>query len=90
MTRKGYSIRQIASHATDTDATAIVFGRCREYLVLTAAGNEFLVYVNPCAGTPLDPLLRGSALLDAMLNPGCPGHDRPGPRGNGNPNEKLD
>ncbi len=82
MTRKGYSIRQIARPAADADANGIVFSRCRQYLVLTAAGNELLVLVNPCAGAPLDPLLRGSALLDVMLNPGFPGHDRPGPRGN--------
>ncbi len=27
-----------------------------------------------------DPLLEGSALLDAMLHPGAPGRRRPGPR----------
>lgn len=109
MTRKDYSIRQIASRIDDIDANGLVSSRpCRGYLVLTPTGNKLLVLVdhfeseeNGCSGDSggkrtrqagrvchirearlrerdaPDPLLQGSALLDAMLHPGLRGDARP-------------
>ena len=47
MTRKDYSIQQIASHVDDVDDKGIIFSRdCPEYLVQTSAVNKLLVLIN--------------------------------------------